>query len=201
MLLDHSAPVPGGLSVADRATVAGFLQAKADWSWQNHDKFKAGDQRSPVPLFLTPVGAAAYYAVAKGNPYTGDPLWGVVDFYTHPGRLAWALEQGPEAIRRLFIDCDDVAAFYLFAVQQMPGYEAQLVTLIDERIVGSHVVCLWRGGGAQGILDTNGYRVLSNLTEATICATMTDLYAGRGYHYVGACDTPYPWTQEFAADA
>lgn len=199
MLLDRSAPVPGGLSDADRQHVAAYLQWKCDVSWQNHDKFKANDARRSIPLFRSAAEAGDYYFVKKANPYTGDPLWGVVDVIIHPGRLQHALEVGPDAIRRLPIDCDDAAYWYACAVTKMAGYEAQVVTLIDHRIIGSHVVCLWRGHGKQGVLDTNGYRELPDLAEATVCAAFTAIYKPRlGYDYRGACESPFPWSFDAA---
>lgn len=195
MLLDLTTPVPGGLSDADRLEAARYLQWKCDVSWQNHDKFKANDARRSIPLFKDPAAAKAYYFDAKGNPYTGDPLWGVVDIIIHPGRLQHALEVGPEALRRLPIDCDDVSLWYAWAIAKMPGYEAQVVTLIDHRVVGSHVVCLWRGHGRQGVVDTNGHRDLPDLTERTICDAFTAIYQPRGYVYRGACPSPTPWPE------
>ena len=195
MLLDLSAPAQNPLTPEERKTAADYLQWKCDLSWQNHDRFKAGDPRRPIPVFETPADASRYYFTDHGNPYTGDPLWGVVDFYTHPGRLQAALDAGKEAVARLFIDCDDVSLWYAWAIAKMPGYEAQIVTLIDHRVVGSHVVCLWRGHGRQGVVDTNGHRDLPDLTERTICDAFTAIYQPRGYVYRGACPSPTPWPE------
>lgn len=180
------------LTPQQRATALAYLDLKRDWSVAN-DRFLLGVPRAPVPQFNGPAAAAAYYQHQKGNPYTGDPIWGVLDFYTDPRRLQAALNAGPDAVRRLFIDCDDVAGWYLAALRQMPGYQAHIMTLIDERIVGSHVICVYQGPGGCGALDTNGHRALPNLDEATLCEVWSSIYAGNGYHYIGALATPYPF--------
>lgn len=179
------------LAPQQRAAVIAYLDLKRGWSVAN-DAFTLGAPRAPVPRFGSPAEAAAYYQ-QKGNPYTGDPAWGALDFYTDPRRLQAALEAGPDAVKRLFIDCDDVAGWYHAAVRQMPGYTSHLVTLIDERIVGSHVICVYQGPGGAGALDTNAHRPLPDLNEATLCGVWSNIYAGNGYRYIGAIATPYPF--------
>jgi hypothetical protein len=178
------------LTPQQRAIAEGYLNYKASWSKAN-DHLIWGATRSPVPA-LAPLGAVDVYKTQYGNPYTGDPLRGVVDFYTNPNRLQAALING--TVNRLYIDCDDVAGWYLTAVRQVAGYSAHLLTLIDSRIVGSHVICVYTGlDGKCGGLDTNGHHDLADLTEATICEHWSALYAGNGYHYIGAVTTEYPF--------
>jgi hypothetical protein len=170
-----------------------YLESKAGWSASN-DRFLAGAPRAAVPKFATPQDAVHYYKDTHGNPYTGDPLYGALDFYTAPGRLAYALEAGPEAMKHLWIDCDDVAGFYLAACRQIPGCVARIVTLIDSGIKGSHVICVGTLDGHTFGMDTNGYHALADDHEDTLCAHWTAIYTVWGYHYIGALDSPYPFT-------
>ena len=179
------------LNPFQRGGVALYLGAKAGWSLAN-DHMMMGVPRRPVPSFDTPQAAATYYQ-GHGNLYTGDPLYGAADLYTHPNRVQAAIEIGPEQQRRTFIDCDDVAGWYLTALRGKPGITARIVTLVDAHLVGSHVICVGLHNGQPFGLDTNGYRDLPDLTEATLCKVWSDLYASEGYTYVAALDTPYPF--------
>lgn len=180
------------LNTLQRGAALVYLEAKATWSAWN-DRLCAGAARAEPPTFATPADAVAYYHDQHGNPYTGDPLKGVGDFYLNPKRLAAGLLAGPAAIAQLYIDCDDVAGFYLLACRAIPGCEARIVTLIDERLVGSHVICVAHHAGQVLGLDTNGLHVLPDDTEATLCATWSGIYASLGYDYIGAVDSPYPF--------
>ena len=183
------------LTTIQRGGAALYLDAKASWSTWN-DRLMPTAPRAPVPA-LAPGAAVALYRDTYGNPYSGDPMYGSGDFYLHPERVMAALLDGPEALRRLFIDCDDVAGLYLAMVRQVPGYEARLVTLIDPSVRGnnsSHVICVYTGpDGKHGALDTNGHIPLPDLEELTLCAVWSALYDNRGYTYLGALATPYPF--------
>lgn len=184
-----------------REFVARFLEAKASWSAWN-DSVMAGAPRLAVPTFASPQAAADYYFRERGNPYTGDPLYGALDHYLNPQRLQAGLAAGPDALRRLWIDCDDVAGWYLHATAGIPGLSTKVVTLIDPELSlanGSHVILAGTFAGQPFGLDTSGYRALPDLDEATLCRVWGALYAERGFEYVGAVDTPYPFMPPSAA--
>jgi uncharacterized protein (TIGR02466 family) len=87
----------------------------------------AGVPRRPLPAFTSPHAAWDY--LAARYTYTGDPVYGVVDFYWHPEVLQAALEAGTAA--RLPVDCDDVAAWAHAALSAM-GAAPGLVVLYEE---------------------------------------------------------------------
>lgn len=179
-----------------RDLVAGYLDAKAALSIAADKTIWARNQRLAVPRFHSPEAAAHYYQVEMGNPYTGDPLYGALDNYIDPELLQAGIEAGPDAWSRLWIDCDDVAGWYLHAVAGIPGCSARIVTLVDTEITfrnGSHVILAGELGGQAFALDTNGYRPLPDLEEATLCSVWAAIYAEAGYTYAGAVETPYPF--------
>ena len=178
-----------------RALAASYLTAKGEWSRIN-DQIMAGTPRAPVPQFSSPQAAADYYFVGRGNPYTGDPLRGALDYYLHPERLQAGLEGGPDEWKKLHIDCDDVAGIYLKMIQHLPGMDARIFTVVDARFTlnnMSHVICAGSWNGQAFGLDTNGYRPLPNVTEATLCQVWNAIYASYGANYVIALETPYPF--------
>jgi hypothetical protein len=168
-----------------------FNHLKGLWS-RAADWIKRAEPRTPIPKFKTPTDVAAY--IQAHGAYTGDPLNGAADFFLHPERLQAAMEAGPEAVARLPIDCDDWAAWSFAALRRIAGCKPVLYTLEDgSGKWGHHVVCgyTWRGGA--GVIDTNGQRRLVTLSEEQLCATFTELYKPRGYTYVAANPTPYPF--------
>lgn len=173
------------------AAVTAFLNAKAEWSRAN-DALMFWAPRRAVPAFKSPQAMVQYYMVDRGNPYTGDPLYGALDHYLHPERLAHGLEAGPSFIKGMWIDCDDVAGFY-HAVSRKSGWQSQVITLVDQGLKGSHVICVGTFEGRAWGADTNGFRWLAGLGEEHLCQVWTDLYRGVGYRYLGAIATPYPW--------
>lgn len=175
------------LDTLTRAGVEAYLQAKAQWSIAN-DALRWWEPRRSVPVFHSPGEVAAYVARLA---YTGDPLGGVADFYANPQRLAAAIENG--TARNQPADCDDFAGLAFVALRQIRGVEARIVTLVDAGVKGSHVICVYKHGQTFGAIDTNGLRLLSDLSEATLCRTWSDLYKAEGYTYVLALTTPYPF--------
>lgn len=175
-----------------------YLALKAGWSFLV-DRFFSPIQRKPLPVFATPREVSDYlqrYAV-----YTGDPLQGAADFYTDPQVFQSAMELGQQigkevAFAKLncHIDCDDYAGYALKACQQIKGCSVRLITLEDiSAHFGSHVICagLWNGG--YFAIDTNGYRDLPNWNRETLCKVWNAIYSGRGYNYIDAIESPYPW--------
>lgn len=163
---------------------------KSAWSRVN-DAIKAPEPRAPIPSFPTPENAATY--LLAHSRYTGDPMGGAADFYLHPNRLQAAMNAGPEAIVRLAVDCDDYATWAHQALLTIPECAPQLFTLQDGNGWGHHVVCAYRWRTRCGVIDTNGHRILPDLRPETICSVFTALYASRGYRYVAAVPTPYPF--------
>ncbi len=148
----------------------------------------AGVSRRPVPVFTSP--QAAWDHLAARYTYTGDPVYGVVDFYWHPEVLQAALEAGTAA--RLPVDCDDVAAWAHAALSAM-GAAPGLVVLYEESLRGAHCVCVYRWNGQAGAIDTNGVHTLPDLDEATLCAHWSGLYAREGFVYTAAVPVAYPF--------
>lgn len=164
--------------------------AKALWSRVN-DAIKAGAQRRKVPAFSSPEEVANY--LMTHAVYTGDPGNGAADFYLHPERLQWAMENGPAAFQGLAVDCDDYATWAHLALRSVPECQPIIYTLLDRRIAGSHVVCGYKWRTRYGVIDTNGHRHVPSLDPGTLCRIFTDLYAAHGYHYVAADPTVYPF--------
>lgn len=163
---------------------------KAWWSAVNNG-LKLGAPRAPVSAFATPAEVGAYLMAHAA--YTGDPLGGAADFFLHPERLQAAMNEGPEALKRLSIDCDDYATWAYAALSKVPGCEPRIYTLLDTGLVGSHVVCAYTWRFRCGVIDTNGHRELPDLSERTLCDVFTAIYRTRGYRYVSATVTPYPF--------
>lgn len=174
-----------------RDNVQLFLQRKAEWS-QAIDQL-AGPQapRLQVPIISTPAEAWAFIQ-DHGNPYTGDPVFGLGDYYLAPTRLVAGMKQGLAAINRLHIDCDDIAGLAFVMLRDL--CQAKLVTLVDPWIVGSHVLATAKtADGRCWAIDTNGCRELADLSEPTLCQTWRAIYESRGYDYTMAIESPYPF--------
>lgn len=163
---------------------------KSAWSRIN-DALMRGAARAPIPTFVSPEAVSAYL-MARGL-YTGDPWGGVLDFNLHPQRFQAAMMAGPEAVGRLAVDCDDYATWAHDALLTIPDCTPTIFTLRDGAGWGHHVVCGYRLGDRYGVIDTNGHRVLPDLTSATLCRVFTELYQARGYRYAAAVATRYPF--------
>ena len=164
-----------------------FNSLKSLWSRVN-DQVMRGAGRRPVPALASPEAVGAY--LMTHGRYTGDLAGGALDNWTHPERFQCAMETGDW---RLPIDCDDFSAWAYVALLKVPGCEPQIMTLLDAGVVGSHVVCVYRQGEHFGVIDTNGHRSLPSRDATTLCQTFTALYASRGYRYVSATPTPFPF--------
>lgn len=171
-----------------------YNAAKAAWSRVN-DWFKRGEKRAPVPALASPADVAAH--IAERFIYTGDTLAdGKIqgDFWLHPERLYAAMLDGPEAVKKLMVDCDDLASLAFLMLSRIPGCRPQLYTLEDSSGKwGHHVVCGYDWNGAAGVIDTNGHRRLVALTPEQLCVTFTAIYKPLGYTYVAAVPTDYPF--------
>lgn len=163
---------------------------KSLWSRVN-DAMMGGAARAALPSFTSPDAAAVY--LMEHALYTGDPGGGAADFYLHPKRLQAAMNAGPDAVKRLSVDCDDYATWAYQALLTVPECVPQIFTLLDAGLVGSHVVCAYRWGLLSGVIDTNGHRYLINIEPDTLCSAFTDVYASRGYRYIAASPTAYPF--------
>lgn len=176
-----------------REQLAYYLERKAEWSKQIDEAASHAGKapRRDAPHFATPQEAWNYIQ-AHGNPYTGDPLWGVGDYYLSPSRLVAALETDLAAINRLHIDCDDIAG--LAYVMLRDATDARLVTLYDAGLVGSHVIAIFKTpDGKFWAIDTCGLRELPDVDEETLCREWRLIYSERGYNYTMAVDSPYPF--------
>jgi len=168
-----------------------FNHFKSLWSRAN-DWIKRGEPRAPVPTLISPQAVAEY--IGARFIYTGDPLNGGADFYLHPERLHYAMLQGPEFVKRLAVDCDDLASLAYLMLSKVHGCRPTLYTLEDSSgRWGHHVVCAYEWYGAAGVIDTNGHRRLLSLTPEQLCSMFTGIYMSRGYNYTAALPTPYPF--------
>lgn len=148
--------------------------------------------RSRLPRFESPNAVADY--LRRYFIYTGDPISGVVDFFTHPEVMQYHFERGPNATRTLALDCDDLACYAWLALRGIPDCNPILYTLQDDSgKMGHHVVCGYVYKGSRGVIDTNGIRPLPDLNSGTLCATFTQVYASQGYRYTAAVPTAYPF--------
>ncbi|MBP7648430.1 MAG: hypothetical protein KA744_01155 [Phenylobacterium sp.] len=161
---------------------------KAGWSRAN-DQIMRGAGRRPIGPFGSPE-AVGNYAMARFK-YRSDLGNGAFDNYTHPERIQYGMETGDWG--NMPADCDDLALWAYQALKTVPGCSPYIVTLRDAGVVGSHVVCAYRQGSTCGVIDTNGHRLLTDLTSATLCRVFTEVYARLGYRYVEAAITPYPF--------
>ena len=168
---------------------------KALWSLVYWLTFGTVQATAPVPTLASPEEVGAYVGRLG---YTGDPLSGVVDFTHAPEVLAGAIEHGTTGL--LALDCDDHAVLAYACLKKLPGVSPQLVTLRDgSGRFGHHVICVYHRIGQpygelrRGAIDTNGHRELPAATPEALCETWTAIYASRGYRYVSAIPTPYPF--------
>lgn len=147
--------------------------------------------RRPLPRFVAPREAWSYWE-AHGAPYSGDPLWGLADFYLHPQRTQALLEGVPGAAAP--VDCDDLAVWAAYCLRQTDGIRPRIVTLVDAALVGSHVICVGEGPGRlRWAIDTNGYSELPDLEPATLLEEWGRIYPDTAY--VAAIETPYPFEE------
>ena len=160
------------------------------------DGVYGGVPRRPVPVFSGPMAANTYLQI--NCKYTGDPGKGIIDYSTNPEVLQAAMEAGAKgnkdaAFANMHIDCDDYAAWAYAACHKIPGCLGNIYTLLDSGLVGSHVIFVGFYKGGYFAIDTNGYRVLPDNTETTICRVWSTIYAGNGYKYIQAVITPFPF--------
>lgn len=161
------------------------------WSLVLFLTFGMVQPQAPVPTFESPAAANAY--LQAHCVYTGDPVGGAIDFVNAPTRLQAAMEQGPDAVKAMAVDCDDYGAWSFVALRNL-GATPTLYTLKDASgKFGHHVVCAYTWKGEQGVIDTNGHHILPDTTPATLCATFTDVYRLRGYRYTEAVVTACPF--------
>lgn len=139
------APIAGS-----KGRVRAYLAAKEGWSrafaWLD------GSKRNPLPPFGDHEELATYMETRLR--YVPDPLGGAIDFYTHPERTQWELDNSWPR------DCDDYASYAFLALSRLPGYEPRMVTVVDRGLKWSHVICLFRQGHRAFVLDTNGLNEL-----------------------------------------
>lgn len=165
-----------------------YNNLKALWSRAN-DAIMRGAGRRAIPHLSSPEDVGAYL-MAHGK-YKGDKFNGILDNVTHPERFQYAMETGDWG--SMPIDCDDYAVWAYRALMLIPECHPMILTLLDERLVGSHVVCAYRKGQVCGVIDTNGHRLLDNLAEETVCRVFSEVYKTLGYKYIKAVFTPYPF--------
>lgn len=174
--------------------IKAYLDAKAAASRANDwaAGLRGAARTLDLPRFAKPEDAAVYWHT-HGAPYTGDPLWGALDFYVHPTRYQAILEGRPGSAAP--VDCDDLAVWSFACLRQTEGLTPRVVTLVDAGITKSHVICVGKGHGPQyWAIDTNGFRFLHNWSAPTLLEEWGLIYPDTAY--VAAVDTPYPFEEE-----
>lgn len=178
--------------------VAFYTLMKAGWSWLA-DRAAGNVARRPVPRYNSPEAAAGF--LMTNCVYTGDPGKGAVDYSINPDRLQAAMESGPEAFKRLHVDCDDYAAWAVAALRLM-GADAHLITLRcrldmskpwEESNWGHHVIAVAAYKGRFLAIDTNGLRDLPDVQSKTLCDVWSAIYASRRYVYEEAVVSANPF--------
>jgi hypothetical protein len=152
------------------------------WDW-----LSGGPQR-PVPHFENPQAAWDY--LSARYTYTGDPLNGALDFYVHPEKFQWALEEN--LAHKLPVDCDDVAAWAYLALKNI-GANPHLIAIYDEGLRGAHCICVYMLNGRCGAIDTNGHTLLPDLHDQTLCQHWSNVYRDRGYVYTTVVPLSFPF--------
>lgn len=152
------------------------------WDWAS------GGARAAIPQFDNP--QAAWNYLSSRYTYTGDPLNGALDFYVHPEKFQYALENG--TAQNLPIDCDDVAAWAYLALHKL-GAAPHLMAIYDEGLRGAHCVCVYVLNGRCGAIDTNGHVLLPDLHDETICRHWSNVYRERGYVYTTVVPLSFPF--------
>lgn len=160
--------------------------------WSNLLLLISGPAREPVRQFSSPEEVADY--LAQNFIYTGDPLSGAGDFYTHPEEMQAAFNMGRSATNKLYLDCDDCATYAYAALKTIPNCKPILYTIYDNSgNWGHHVICCFKIGERYGVIDTNGLNDLSSLNPKIICELFTTIYKSRGYVYTSCVYTPFPF--------
>jgi hypothetical protein len=149
-------------------------------------------EREPIKQFDSPEQVAEY--LAQNFIYTGDPLNGAGDFYTHPQVMQAAFTAGRVATSNLWLDCDDCAVYAYAALKTVPGCRPLLYTIYDSSgNWGHHVICGFKIGEKYGVIDVNGLNELPSLNTKIICELFTNIYKSRGYVYTSCIYTPFPF--------
>lgn len=182
------------------ATEAMVIKLVSIWNnlktaWSNAISLLNGPKRTPVKKFTSPEEVAFY--LYENFIYTGDPLGGAGDFYTHPEEMQAAFNSGSDAVRKLFLDCDDCATYAYAALKTIPNCKPILYTIYDKSgNWGHHVICCFRINDYYGVIDTNGFNELPSLHPKIICELFTRIYKSRGYVYTECVYTPFPFKEQ-----
>ena len=173
-----------------------YLGIKAAWSWTLNALTFWNTKDYTRPSINSPEEAKNYWFTKTNNIYTGDPLRGALDFYTHPAVIqSYISKSDMIGLAKRSIDCDDVALWYQFVLTGLQGCTTRLVTIYDSSgSWGHHVILLWSYRGKQGVLDTNGYKELPDLADQTVCAYFNSVYKSLNYNYTKVYDTPVFWS-------
>lgn len=161
-------------------------------AWSNAIFLLSGPKREPVRQFASPEEVAEY--LQEHFIYTGDPLSGAGDFYTHPEEMQAAFNSGRDMTMKLFLDCDDCATYAYAALKTIQGCKPILYTIYDgSGNWGHHVICCFRIDERYGVIDTNGLNELPSLDPKIIRELFTKIYKSRGYVYTACVYTPFPF--------
>ncbi len=118
--------------------------------------------------------------------YTGDPLWGIDDYYLHPEYVQFCIDTDQKD--RIPVDCDDYACYAYMGLQSIGCQGVQMLNLITNPLYlwdlkMCHVICkfeyFWNGNWWVGIIDTNpGIRwfLKNNTWENKVRETFGNMY-------------------------
>ncbi|HBN08496.1 MAG TPA: hypothetical protein DD435_07555 [Cyanobacteria bacterium UBA8530] len=154
--------------------VRAFLACKGGWSRLVARTLQRS--RRPLPEFSDLEGIENFRR--ENFKYRNDPLFGVLDYYQHPGHLMVS-QRG---------DCDCQAVWVYKATQQLPHHRAQVITVVSPAIWKNHVFCaIEKPDKTLFSIDTRGLH--SHLDEADMIAWYNAYFKTRYRPYA----TPYPF--------
>jgi len=155
--------------------IADYLRMKANLSRFINDSLNvAGAPKSEVIKTKHPKDTWDYFK-SKGEPYVGDPAWGVIDFYIHPERAQYIIDGGSLPIISRPFDCDDLS---LWAMSATNGFEAELGVLVGEEINKSHSICIFKEQDhITWTIDTSGLHKHSSKDDEYIVKFFSEVFS------------------------
>ena len=115
------------------------------------------------------------YFKSKGEPYYGDPMWGVFDFYVHPARSQYIIDGGSIPVISRPFDCDDLS---LWAMHATNGWESELGVLLGEEINKAHSICIFKEKDhITWTLDTSGLHRHSSRDDEYIVKYYSEVFS------------------------
>lgn len=115
--------------------------------WYNFTQWLTRKKTAAIPRIERPVEVTR--RLRGGALYKPDPLRGVVDYMSHPGRVQRRLDRGEKVG-----DCDDHVAYWCRCLLTLPDVEWVKLGVVvyhydGERLATRHTVALWEDDTGQ----------------------------------------------------